>query len=181
MKLTITVLCFSIMLACSSNPDQKTADSNSTDPIDMEENEILLDTISASFPVQIGNDKGSVKIVGERTFKNKELTSSAFLISLLEIQDFSISKPIDKEVLITSKPPKQTQNFPKSEYLDKAVIKSIKFKGVRSNTLYFNVLLENPIDGKEIIGRFNLFYRTKEKGTVYGWIIDEIKDTSANE
>jgi hypothetical protein len=67
-----------------------------------------------------------------------------------------------------------------SDYLNSAIIKNVEFDFVRANTLYFNAILENPIDGKEIIGRFNLFYRTKKKGIVYGWITDEIKETLHN-
>lgn len=41
--------------------------------------------------------------------------------------------------------------------------------------------MENPVEGKEILGRFNLLYQTKKKGKVYGWITDEIKETQHKE
>lgn len=60
-----------------------------------------------------------------------------------------------------------------------SVIDKLKFRFVRGNTLYFDVELKNEIQQKKILGRFNLFYRTrggfKKKGKIYGFMIDEIQ------
>ena len=143
-------------------------------------NQTIIDTIRTSFPVQIGNDKGLVKVVGIRTYRNEKLAGSNFVISLNNIPNFSITKRIDKSILIDSNETVLLKDTLNADFLKSAVIKTVEFDFVRSNTLYFNAVLENSLKAKEITGRFNLFYRTKKKGLIYGWVTDEIKETLPN-
>jgi hypothetical protein len=180
MKLTVNILILIFLVSCSNKTENKVDESDTEEIKPVVSNQILSDSTRTSFPVQIGNDKGSVKIVGVRAFKDEELSSSDFIISLNDIANFSITKRIDKSVLIDSNETVLLKDSLKGDFLKSAIIKTIEFDFVRSNTLYFNAILENPLEGKEIIGRFNLFYRTKKKGVIYGWITDEIKETLHN-
>ena len=179
MKYIISIAFILALAACANEENEKEGMATVIEEQSPEKNEIFRDTISSSFPVQIGNDKGLVQIVGERTFINKQLADSDFLVSLDEIQGFSISKYIDKEILIDSNKTVLLKDSINVDYLNGAIIKEVEFEFVRSNTLYFKVLFENPIDHKEIKGRFNLFYRTKKKGLVYGWITDEVNELAS--
>jgi hypothetical protein len=180
MKFTLIILILALVVSCKYQTEKKSIDSESKEQKIDKSNKIINDTINSSFPVRIGNDKGSVKIVGQRKYENKKLTTSNFVISLVDITNLSLSKRIDKSILIDQNKIIILKDTINSDYLDSAIIKNIEFDFVRANTLYFNAILENPIEGKEIIGRFNLFYRTKKKGTVYGWTTDEIKETLHN-
>lgn len=175
MKLPIKILILVFLASCSNNPENRLIESVGKELKPVASNEIIVDTLHSSFPVQIGNDNGSVNVVGIRTYENQQLTGSDFVISLNDIPSYSMIKRIDKTVLIDSNETVLLKDTVNSDYLNSAIIKNVEFDFVRANTLYFNAILENPIDGKEIIGRFNLFYRTKKKGMVYGWITDEIK------
>ncbi len=168
------------MVSCSSKSENKLVDSDAEESKPVVAKQTISDTTRTSFPVQIGNDKGTVKIVGMRTFKNEKLAGSDFVISLNDIANSSITKRIDKGILIDSNETVFIKDTLNDDFLKSAVIKTIEFDFVRSNTLYFNAILENPLEAKEIFGRFNLFYRTKKKGLIYGWITDEIKETLHN-
>ena len=181
MKYIIPILFFFTLTACANEENKKTGEAIVIEEKSSEKNELYRDTISSTFPVQIGNDVGLVQIVGERIFINEQLTDSDFLVSLGEIQDFSISKHLNKEILIDSNKTVLLKDSIKADYLNGAIIKEVEFEFVRSNTLYFKAVLENPIDHKEIKGRFNLFYRTKKKGLVYGWITDEVNELASKE
>lgn len=175
MKFISTFLLFVLMLSCADKSEKKMIVFETSKPNSISTHKIVVDTLKSSYPVQIGNDKGLIKILGIKTYEGKKLTSSNFYISLNDIPKFTLYKQIDKNVLIDSNETvflKDTVNY---DYLNSALIKNMEFDFVRANTLYFNATLENPIVGKEIIGRFNLFYRTKKKGMVYGWITDDVK------
>lgn len=180
MKLFSKILIFVFLVSCSSKSENRLIDSENKEPKQVESNGIIVDTLKSSFPVQIGNDNGTVKVFGIRTYEDQKLTNSDFVISLNDVPNFSITRRIDKTVLIDSNETVLLKDTVNSDYLTSAIIKNVEFDFVRANTLYFNAILKNPIDGKEIIGRFNLFYRTKKKGIVYGWITDEIKETLHN-
>lgn len=180
MKLTIKILILTLLVSCANKLENRLIDSEAKEHSSVATSEILVDTLNSSYPVQIGNDKGIIKVVGIRTYEDQKLMISDFVISLNGIPNFSISKRIDKSVLIDSNETVLLKDTVNSDYLNSAIIKNVEFDFVRANTLYFNAILENPIDRKEIIGRFNLFYRTKKKGIVYGWITDEIKETLHN-
>ena len=178
MKFTIIILLLTLVVSCKHKTENKLIDSVSKGQEIDNPNKIINDSVNSSFPVQIGNDKGSVTIVGYRKYEDNKLTTSSFIISLVDIAHISLSKKIVKSVLIDQNKTimlKDTLNY---DYLNSAIIKTIEFDFVRSNTLYFKAILENPIEGKEIIGRFNLFYRAKKKGKIYGWITDEIRETN---
>ncbi len=175
MKITLTSLLLFVFVACADNPNKKATDIKSNLSEDIAPSTTTIDTITSLFPIQIGNDQGEVKIVGMRTFENNKFTNSKFIIALNELQDFSISKEVNKTILIDSNKTVRLKDTIHSDYLNGAIIKTIEFDFVRSNTLYFKALLENPNAQKEILGRFNLFYRTNKKGKLYGWITDEIK------
>ena len=165
------------MFSCSCKPENRLIDSVTKQIKPVESKKIMVDTLTSSFPLQIGNDKGFVKIVGIRTFEGQKLTKSDFIISLNEILNFSISKQLNKSILIDSNETVFFKDTVNTDYLNSAIIKNVKFNSVRANTLNFDAIFENSVDKKKIIGRFNLFYRTKKKGIVYGWITDEIKET----
>ncbi|WP_159038510.1 hypothetical protein [Brumimicrobium mesophilum] len=176
MKLSVIIFLLFYLFSCSEKSENTLINSEALELNSIESNGIYLDTINSTYPLQIGNNKGFVKVFGVGTYKDQKLIKSDFLISLVNIPNFSISKKIDKAVIIDSNENlllKDTVNY---DYLDLAIIKNVEFKFVRANTLYFNAILENPIDGKIIRGSFNLFYRTKRKGEVYGWITDEINE-----
>lgn len=180
MKLTLKIFVLAFLVSCSNKSENNRIDSEIKESKPIESDKILTDTLDSSFPVQVGNDKGLVKVVGIRTYEGKKLTDSDFVISLNDITNYSISKKIDKSILIDSNTTVNYKDSVNSDYLNSAILKNVEFDFVRANTLYFNAILENAVDGKEIIGRFNLFYRTKKKGIVYGWFTDEIKETLHN-
>lgn len=180
MRLTLIILTLASLTSCSDNGKNKSMESELKESKVTELNKVTSDTLNSIFPVQIENDKGSVNITGIRTFKNGKLAESGFVISLVDISDFSLIRELDKSVLIDSNGTVLSKDTINSAYLNSAVIKEIEFDYVRANTLYFKTVLENPAESKEIIGRFNLFYRTKKKGNIYGWITDEVKETLNN-
>ena len=175
MKFALTIILIAVLIACSNESNETITDSEYLETEIIKEEKTLNDTIRSSYPVQIGNDKGFVHVVGKRTFKDRKLVNSIFSIRLKEIKDFSISRQIDQNTLVDSNSTNLHLGSIENDFLHSASIKHIEFQGVRSNTLYFKARLENPDLGKEIIGRFNLFYRTKKKGLVYGWITDEVR------
>lgn len=63
-----------------------------------------------------------------------------------------------------------------NSYYNDAVIRSIYYRGVRSNSLFFDVVLKTSSFKREIMGRFSLFYRTENEGKIYSWYVDEIMD-----
>lgn len=130
-------------------------------------NELHIDSILSSFPVQVGNDKGQIVIKAIRTFENDTLVRSSFLVTLDSIEDYSISKFITIDVLRESGMKEDEQDSTKSVY-QSTVISEMIFEGIRSNTLTFKTLISNTKTGENISGRFNLFYRTQKKGLVYG-------------
>lgn len=180
MRLTLIILTLASLFSCSENGKNKSSVLELKESKVNESNKVTTDTMNSIFPVQIGNDKGSVNITGIRTFESGKLAKSGFVISLDEISDFSLVREIDKSVLIDSNGSVLLKDTINSDYLNSAVIKEIEFDFVRANTLYFKTVLENPAESKEITGRFNLFYRTKKKGIIYGWITDEVKETLHN-
>lgn len=141
-------------------------------------NTLHTDSLKKSFPVRIENSTGEIVISGFRTFKDKLLVDSYFTITLLNIDHYSIFKTIKASNIFEPNELQKEMDSVKGEFLDSAILKSLEFRSIRSNTLYFNAILENPKEGKEIKGRFNLFYRTKKKGILYGWQRDEINNTN---
>ena len=138
----------------------------------------LLDSISTSFPLQIENEKGEVVITSYPQYLDYELIANDFVITLKGISNYSLSKQINKHVLMDRISTLLLKDSINSKFIEEAVLQKVEFDFVRSNTLYFKAALLNPIEGKEILGRFNLFYRTAKKGTVYGWITDEVREIS---
>jgi len=136
--------------------------------------EIARDTTTATFPIQIGNDKGTVEITGIKTYANEDLTASHFLVSLLDVESYSITKRLSKSDLIDTNESVHLLDTTNADYLENAAINDLEFHFVRGNTLYFNCTLVTSTAGMEIVGRFCLFYRTKRKGIVYGWYTDEL-------
>ena len=51
----------------------------------------------------------------------------------------------------------------------------VAFRGIRSNTLYFDAQLHNTLHNELIYGRFALFYRTEKMGRLYGYFTDSVK------
>lgn len=177
LNLIILILALASFISCADHGKSKSTESEMNKSKTAEVNKVTSDTVTSSFPVQIGNDKGSVNVQGIRTFKGGKLTRSDFVISLADISNYSLVRDINKSDLIDSNGSVLLKDTIHSDYLNSAIIKEIEFDFVRANTLYFKAVLENSEKKKEIIGRFNLFYRTKKKGIIYGWITDEINET----
>ncbi len=180
MKLTLKTFVLFFLISCFNKSENRIIEPEVKVSKSGASNKIITDTLNYSFPMGIGNDKGSVKVVGIRTYEDEKLASSYFIISLTDFKNYSVFKKIDKSILIDSNEIVLLKDTFNSDYLNLAIIKDVEFNFVRSNTLYFNAILENPIAKKEIIGRFSLFYRTKKKGIISGWITDEINETLPN-
>ena len=172
MKYISVILLLSSVISCKQQEDNKSINIESTKKEEMTPLRISKDSINTSFPVQIENEKGFIKIFGQRQFKNNQLISSNFTISIADIPKYLLVQNIEKESFkISDTDLKKTDTINMNNF----VIKNIKFEFVRANTLYFNAVLQNPLNKREIVGRFNLFYQTNKKGRVYGWIVDEIR------
>ncbi|MEM6879319.1 MAG: hypothetical protein AAF544_12210, partial [Bacteroidota bacterium] len=166
---TISLMC--TLLACQNSGNENTL----ADQPQAEEAPIIhFDSLSATYPTQIANDKGFVEISGVQTFEDEQLVGSEFTISLNDIADHPFSKTISIDTLIAVNELESHQDTLDHSYFDGAVIRSISYRSVRANTLYFDLVLQNASQQKEVIGRFNLFYRTKKEGKVYGWFADSI-------
>lgn len=179
MKL-ITYILLIFLTSCLNKKEERTIDSNIRNPKPVISNQIVTDTIKTTSPISIGNNKGTITIIGSRTFKDKQLTKSNFVISLNDIPNISLTKRINKDTLINTNKTVYLKDTISDDLLASTVIKTITYTGIRSNTLFFSVVLEAPLKKKEIIGRFSLFYQTKKKGTIYGCFIDEVKEISQN-
>ncbi|MEM8582711.1 MAG: hypothetical protein AAGF87_00510 [Bacteroidota bacterium] len=166
---TISLMC--TLLACQGSDNENTL----ADQPQAEEAPIIhFDSLSATYPTQIGNDRGFVEISGVQTFENEQLVGSEFIISLNDITNYPFSKTISIDTLIAVNEVESHQDTLDHSYFDGAVIRSIYYRSVRANTLYFDVVLQNASQQKEVMGRFNLFYRTEKEGKVYGWFADSI-------
>jgi len=169
----ITFCTFLFVFASCSN-EQNNRDSK---PLEAPPLVILSqDTLSNVFPVRIGNDHGEIKVVAHRTVTNDILTKSDYVISMYGLPDDSLTRKLDITDLIDKNDFIRFQDSLNSDYTEGAVIKEIKYDFVRSNTLYFDAILQNPKAQKEMIGRFSLYYSPKRKGEISGWFTDEIVD-----
>ena len=167
-------------VSCTNKTGNKTIASKTEASKPLKQDVLSADTLNTAFPAKVGGFNGTVNIKGIRNFKNDTLIASDFLISLDDISIFNVSRRVDKKILIDYNKFVYFKDTVNLDYLNNAVLKSVEFDVVRANTLYFSAILENPIEGKEIHGRFNLFYKTDRKGIVYGWITDEVRETSKN-
>ena len=172
MKYIFVILLLTLTSSCKQQEDNKSINIESTKKEETTPLRISKDSINTSFPIQIENEKGFIKIFGQRQFKNNQLISSNFTISIADIPKYLLVQNIEKESFkISDTDLKKTDTINMNNF----VIKNIKFEFVRANTLYFNAVLQNPLNKREIVGRFNLIYQTNKKGRVYGWIVDEIR------
>ncbi|GEM_PF-6114982 len=134
------------------------------------------DSVTSRYNVQVGNDKGFVVIQGGRNLSDGIISNSTFNIQLQEIEEHFVEVNVNTSNLIDSNKFCYFLDSANQDFTSGAVIESIEFASIRSNTLYFKATLINPAESKLIQGRFNLFYRTKKKGMIYGWITDEVEE-----
>ncbi|MEM6722744.1 MAG: hypothetical protein AAF598_01835 [Bacteroidota bacterium] len=134
-----------------------------------------VDTIFHQFPVLIANDRGTVQINGLRTLENQRITTSRFNIGLLGFPQRELAFQIDEHTIQDHLPDFYSNDSTLLAFLNEAVISDITFDFVRANTLYFNLKLENTSLKKQLFGRFNVFYQTKRKGQLYGWMLDDVQ------
>lgn len=132
----------------------------------------IVDTSFTDYTTRIINDTSVVRI---RRINNGN--SDAFTIFLFRAGKEVLAVDIDKTVLIDSNKTKLFKDSVNLDFTTGALVKNIEYHGIRSNTLYFKTILENKAAGKEILGRFNLYYGAARKGEVYGWITDRIRTT----
>lgn len=128
------------------------------------------------FPIRIGNDQGTVEIIGILTYMNDTITESFFEIDLKGLNNYSFTKQIEKTDLIDSS---ENVNFKDSlnlDFTENAIIYRMNFKAVRSDALFFDVILKNQLENKEIYGLSTIIYRFKRKGTVLNWLTKELKN-----
>ncbi|WP_378289202.1 hypothetical protein [Aquimarina rubra] len=175
-KLIIKIIVVIFLVSCSDKPDTKKEETTTSEQDPIVSNTVVIDTITNAFPVRIGNDKGVINVLGVRTFENQKLVASDFLISLYDIPNISISEKLNKRILIDSNDTILLKDSLHYDFLNTAIIKKVDYNLVRSNTLYFKAVLENPNQKKKITGRFGLLYNSKKKKKIYGWITDEIQD-----
>lgn len=136
---------------------------------------VRQDTVITSVPIRIGNETGTVKIQGIRKYIMDEIVESYFIVELQDLPSHSLQRKLNKEIIIDDNTSVLFKDSTLSDFTDNAVVNNIEYASVRGNTLYFNATLLNQMYKKEINGRFNIFYATEKKGTVYGWITDEVK------
>ncbi|WP_378184099.1 hypothetical protein [Aquimarina sp. SS2-1] len=176
MKLIIKIIGLFFLVSCSSRSGTKKEDSKTYEQDPIVSNKIVMDTIDETFPVGIGNDKGTIRVIGVRTFKNRKLIDSDFLILLHDIPNIATSEKLNKDILIDSNTTVLLKDSLHYDFLNTAIIKKVHYDAVRLNTVYFKAVLENPKQKKKITGRFGLLYNSKKKKKFYGWITDEIQD-----
>lgn len=145
-RLYLLVLVLVTVVSCQNNTKNKLTESVEQKTI--ESNNVLNDTTITSFPMGIGNNSGSVKIEAQKEYKNEQLTNSNFVISLEGFSNYSLSKQINKNVLIDLTNTNLFKDTLNTDYLDLAIIKDIEYRSVRSNMFYFNAILENPHEKK---------------------------------
>lgn len=178
MRYRLKILVLILLTSCLNTSKNKLVKEKSEEPKTTVSNTVIADTTNTSFPIQIGNDKGLLKITAYRSYKDQKLTNSNFIITLADIPQYSMSKKLSKRDVIDANETVILKDTIHADYLNGAILKKIEFDFVRSNTLYFNAVLENSVAEKEILGRFSILYTTKQKGMIYGWITDEVKETT---
>ena len=173
MKIFLAAIVTLLLVSCSSDSKRHNS-SSSSEKENKNAEALVVDTLTKSFPIQLGNDKGQLKIIEEKEFELQKFKDNRFIVSLEGFPGISFSKDIDMRTILEFA--KEDLKGPVTfDYLEEAIIVEIDFTGVRSNTLMFNARLINSKQGKEILGRFSLFYRTGKKGKVYGWFVDEVR------
>lgn len=171
----IPLLLVATLAACTPPNNPTSAEPK---PISSENNSSHEDSFTSTFPVQIGNEKGSVKIVGIRRIQDKTITNRTFTISLEGIKEHTLSKQIDRATFEQFKENALSKDAIGVDFWRDMTIQRLEFDFVRGNTLYFTAILKNRVAQKAIAGRFSVFYSSSKKGQVYGWITDEVQDLS---
>ena len=171
---TLVFAALTLLLACGcANTSEKKEIENVTkkqkekDVVDKKSP--LLDTLTTTYPIQIGNDKALItvkKIIGGNP--------NHFLIDLDYRNEKAFSVYADKQVLIDSTKSPFFLDTIQLDYTAGAILTSIKYKAIRGSTLNFSAVLENEAQQKIVEGRFNIFYDPARRGQFYGWITDSV-------
>ena len=147
--------------------------------VEQQKNEVnysLKDTLVKENLIQIGNSKALLKVL-----KINKIGASDWFVELHQNNKENFQVSIDKKTIIDLLRIDQKNDFTNRLTIDDFEIKYIQYKKIRANSLYFKICLKNKVDNNLIYGRFNLFYQTKRKGEIYGWITDEIEEISQKE
>lgn len=175
MKLIIQIIMLLFLISCSKKIDNKTIETQTKDEQPVSIITTHIDTLQTDYPMKIANDKGVIAITAVKTYKDKKLSASNFTISLKDIPNHSFSEEIDANLIIEVNKDEFLQDSLTSKYINSVILKEVIYQSVRSNSLYFKGVLEDPIAEKEIIGRFAVFYPERAEGRLYGWITDEVR------
>ncbi len=159
-----------IMFSCQSEPKTE----ETTTQAKAEQPTSPRDTTIQQYPERIGNEMVTIEVMNMPPVTENE-KGRHWKIRMEREGKTELSIDVTPYVLFELNQTVLFKNAANVDFTDGAIIQEIEYKSVRSNTLYFSAILENPTEGKEVKGRFNLFYSTNRKGEIYGWITDEVR------
>lgn len=163
---------FVMLMLFSCQSDSKTE--QTTKQPKLEQPASPRDTLIQQYPERIGNDMVTIEVMNMPPV-TENAKDRHWKIRMERKGKTELAIDVTPYVLFKLNQTVLFKNAANADFTDGAVIKEIAYKSVRANTLYFSTILENPEEGKEIEGRFNLFYSTDRKGEIYGWVTDEVR------